>query len=181
GTVSANGAVTAVTFDFGTTAAYGALGSPATATQSPLTSGASNAPVSVTVTGLTCNTLYHFRANANNGVGGTINGSDLTDTTGAGAAKAPAVTTRAATLLTTSSALLSGTVTANGASTTVAFNYGPTAAYGSSINATQSPLSSGSSNAPVSAALSGLTCNTLYHFRVTANNGVGGTVNGSDL
>ncbi len=181
GTVSAHGPTTNVTFDFGTTTGYGALGSPATATQSPLTSGASNAAVSVTLSGLMCNTLYHFRANANNGVGGTINGNDLTFTTGACGAAAPTVTTLAATAITTTTATFNGTVSANGASTTVTFDYGPTVAYGTNAPAAQSPLAASANNASVTFGVIGLTCGTTYHFRANANNGVGGTINGGDL
>jgi hypothetical protein len=78
--VSSNGAATTVNFDYGLTTGYG---SSATAAQSPLPSNASSAAVSAVVTGLTCNTLYHYRVNANNGTGGTINGSDATFTTSA--------------------------------------------------------------------------------------------------
>ncbi|OGU07480.1 MAG: hypothetical protein A2X82_17205, partial [Geobacteraceae bacterium GWC2_55_20] len=61
----------------------------------------------------------------------------------------------------------------------VTFDYGATTGYGSSATATQSPVT-GSTDTSVSAAISGLTCNTLYHFRVNAVNS-GGTTNGSDL
>ena len=71
-------------------------------------------------------------------------------------------------------------MTANGASTTVTFGYGLTAAYGSSVAAVQSPLAGSASGAAVSVAISGLACNTLYHFHVTANNGTGATINGGD-
>ena len=60
------------------------------------------------------------------------------------------------------------------------FEYGTTAAYGSSLAATQSPLGSAASNAAVSVNATGLACGTLYHFRVDANNGVGGTIHGAD-
>ena len=183
GTVSANGAIAAVTFDFGTTTAYGAIGSPAAAAQSPLSSGASGAAVSLTLSGLACNTTYHFRANANNGVGGTINGGDLQFTTGACVQPPPNAITSAASAVAATSATLNGLVSANGASTTVTFDYGPTAAYGGSGSpgtAAQSPLAAGSgSNAPVTFALAGLTCGTTYHFRVNATN-TGGTVHGID-
>lgn len=92
----------------------------------------------------------------------------------------PSATTTAATGLGSTGATLNGTVSSNGNLTTVNFDYGPTVAYGSTVSALQSPLPAGASGAAVSAALTGLTCNTLYHFRVRASNAVG-SVNGSDL
>ena len=92
----------------------------------------------------------------------------------------PTATTNAASSITATGAALNGTVSANGASTTVNFEYGLTTGYGSSQAASQSPLPSNASSASVSAAITSLTCNTLYHFRVNANNGTGGTINGSD-
>ncbi len=172
GTVSANGASTTVNFEYGTTAAYGSL---MAAAQSPLSTN--NAPVSAVVSGLACNTLYHFRVDATNGIGSN-NGSDLTFTTSACPAAAPNVATAAASAIATTGATLNGTVSANGASTTVNFEYGTTAAYGSMMAAAQSPVNT--NGASVSAVVTGLTCNTLYHFRVDATNGVGGN-NGSDM
>jgi Leucine-rich repeat (LRR) protein len=178
GTVSANGASTTVNFGYGLTTAYGAS---VAATQSPLAGSASNAAVSVSITGLTCNTLYHFHVTANNGTGGTIDGGDLTFTTSACPAGSPSATTSAASAITQTSATLNGTATANGASTTVLFGYGLTTAYGASVAAAQSPLAGSASGAAVSASISGLNCGTLYHFHVTANNGTGGTIDGGDL
>ena len=93
---------------------------------------------------------------------------------------APTVTTNAASALTSTDATLNGTVSSNGASTTVTFDYGLTTGYGSSATATGSPLAAGATNTAVSAAVAGLTCNTLYHFRVKGVNSAG-TSNGSDL
>lgn len=183
GLVSANGAATVVKFEYGLTVAYAGAGSPLTAPESPLSSGATNAPVTFPLTGLTCNTTYHYRVTANNGVGATVNGADMSFSTAPCAPVAPVATSAAATAIAATGATLNGTVTSNGAATTVKFEYGLTNAYGglgSPAAAAQSPLSSGASNAPVSLALSGLSCNTTYHFRVTANNGVGSTVNGAD-
>jgi trimeric autotransporter adhesin len=183
GMVSANGAQTTVTFDYGTTAAYGGLGSPLTAVESPLSSGASNAPVSVPLSGLACNTTYHFRANANNGIGGTINAGDLSFTTTA-CPLSPDATTNAANAITATSALLNGTVSANGSATTVTFEYGATTSYGgagSPLVAVESPLAAGAINAPVSTPLTNLSCNSTYHVRVNANNGNGGTIDGNDI
>jgi MSHA biogenesis protein MshQ len=93
---------------------------------------------------------------------------------------APTVTTNAATSLTSIGATLNGTASSNGASTAVTFDYGLTASYGSTITASGSPLASGATNTAVSAAVSGLSPSTTYHFRVNGVNSLG-TTNGSDL
>jgi hypothetical protein len=91
----------------------------------------------------------------------------------------PTVTTNAATSILAYTAMLNGTVNANGNSTTVTFQYGLTTAYGSTVTATQSPVT-GSSATAVSAPLSALSANTLYHFRCVGTNS-SGTTNGSDM
>ena len=91
----------------------------------------------------------------------------------------PTVTTQAATSVDTTSATLNGTVNANGASTTVTFEYGLTTAYGTSVTADQSPVT-GSTSTAVSKTISGLTPNTTYHYRVVGQNSAG-TSNGEDL
>jgi len=97
-----------------------------------------------------------------------------------GANPGPVVVTGAATSLGQTGATLNGTVSSNGATTTVTFNYGMTTGYGSTVTAAQSPLASGAANTPVSAAITGLVCNTLYHFQAVGANGLG-TTNGNDL
>lgn len=94
-------------------------------------------------------------------------------------AGAPVVTTDPATVLTTVGATLNGTVSSNGAATTVTFEYGTTTGYGTTVSAVPSPLAAGASSTPVSAAISGLLPNTLYHYRVKGANSVG-TTNGTD-
>ena len=56
---------------------------------------------------------------------------------------------RAASGITAAAATLNGTVSSNGASTTVTFQYGLTTGYGSTATAAQSPLAAGASGAPV--------------------------------
>jgi uncharacterized protein (TIGR02145 family) len=73
---SINDSVTKVTFEYGLTTSYG---STIAATPGSLT-GSSNTPVSVVVTDLTPNTVYHFRVKAAN-CGGVTYGNDLTFTT----------------------------------------------------------------------------------------------------
>ncbi len=170
GTVNANNDSTAVTFDYGLTTGYG---SNVTADQSPVT-GATDTAVSKAITGLTPNTTYHFRVDATNSAG-TTDGPDQTFTT---SAAAPNATTNTATSITSTGATLNGTVNANNDSTTVTFDYGLDTSYGSSVTADQSPVS-GNTDTAVSKAITGLTPNTTYHFRVDATNS-GGTTDGLD-
>jgi len=97
-----------------------------------------------------------------------------------GAVPGPIVATNAATSVAATGATLNGTVSSNGAITTVTFNYGTTISYGSNAVAAQSPLAFDAVNAPVSAAVTGLVCNTLYHYRVVGASSAG-TNNGNDV
>ena len=74
--VNANYLLTNVIFEYGTTTNYG---NTADALQSPL-SGNGNTSVSVTLTGLTVTTTYHFRVKIDN-ASGIAYGSDMTFTT----------------------------------------------------------------------------------------------------
>jgi alpha-tubulin suppressor-like RCC1 family protein/phosphodiesterase/alkaline phosphatase D-like protein len=87
--------------------------------------------------------------------------------------------TLAASALGDTAVQLNGSVNANGNSTTVAFEYGPTTAYGTTISGTPSPVT-GTSAVPTSAAVGGLLPGTTYHFRVVATNSVG-TIYGEDV
>ena len=171
GTVNANGSSTTVTFEYGLTASYG---STLTATQSPV-GGSANTPVSVPVTGLQPNTLYHFRVVGTN-AGGTVNGNDLTFTT---AAAPPVVVTNPATNIGTTTATLNGTVTAVNSTTSVIFEWGLTPAFGNVAPGVPSPVTGNTATA-VSANIIGLTPNTTYYFRCVGVN-AGGTTNGATL
>jgi MSHA biogenesis protein MshQ len=115
------------------------------------------------------------------GMTGSTNLGTLTEVISVPAcAAAPTVATNAATALTTTGATLNGTVSSNGASTIVTFDYGLTVSYGSTATAATSPLPATASNTAVSAAVTGLTCGSTYHFRVKGVNSLG-TSNGSDL
>jgi hypothetical protein len=85
----------------------------------------------------------------------------------------PTATTGTATSVTATTATLNGTVSANGSSTTVEFEYGTSSgSYTSTATAAQSPVTGDS--VAVSAAVSGLGIGT-YYFRVKATNTVGTT------
>ena len=174
GSVNPNGAATTYHFDYGTSASYG---SSTSATNTG--SGSSAVAVGATLTGLTPGTTYHYRLVATNSAG-TSHGGDVTFTTLASqpAVSSPAVTTGGASQVTSTGALLSGTLDPNGFSTTYHFDFGSTQSYGSSTTT----VDAGAGTNPVSVTAP-VTCpkpGTLYHFRLVATNN-GGTAYGGDI
>ncbi|WP_395740254.1 cadherin-like beta sandwich domain-containing protein [Prosthecobacter sp.] len=91
----------------------------------------------------------------------------------------PVALTQGASSVGGTSATLNGTVVAAYDSLAVSFEYGTTTSYGSQAAGTPTPVTGGTAT-PVSAAISGLTPGTLYHYRVNGTTAAG-TVNGSDL
>jgi phosphodiesterase/alkaline phosphatase D-like protein len=171
GTVNAGDSQTTVTFEYGLTTGYGLT---VTADQSPVT-GTTNMAVNTGIHELLPNTTYHYRVKAQN-TNGTATGADMTFTT---LPQVPTATTNGATAVGTASATLNGTVNANNSSTTVTFQYGTTTGYGTTVTATQSPVS-GAANTAVSRAITGLSNGITYHYRVVATN-AGGTTFGADM
>lgn len=88
----------------------------------------------------------------------------------------PTATTTAASSVTASTVTLNGTVNPNGLTTSAFFQWAPTVAYG---GATSSQSGGGTTALALSAALTGLTSSTTYHYRVVATNGAG-TASGAD-
>ena len=114
---------------------------------------------------------------------GILDGTEVanfSDPLTSGDGNAPTATTEAVSVITSNGAWLNGVVDPQGATTTVSFEYGPTTGYGSSVSATPDTLSASDGTTAVTAALSGLTCNTLYHNRVKALNSTG-TSYGDDV
>ena len=118
---------------------------------------------------------YYVRAYATNKVG-TAYGMAMSFTT---LGQKPSAITQSATYVTTTTATLNGTTNANYLSTVVNFEYGSTTNYGSTITATQSPIT-GNSVTNVSVNINGLIAGIIYHFRVNATNSLG-TSNGNDM
>lgn len=90
----------------------------------------------------------------------------------------PTATTGAAESVTTSSAVVDGTVNPNGADTTYHVDYGTSSAYGLATPESTPPLG-GTDPAAVKVTLSKLTQNTTYHYRLVATNAAG-TIRGGD-
>jgi hypothetical protein len=171
GSVNPNGYATSYHFEYGTTTGYGTL----TSTQSA-GSGLSAAPVNAGASGFSPATLYHYRLVASSS-GGTTNGRDTTFTTSGTSTQAPTVRTLAAGNVTATAMQLSGSVNPNGSATSYSFEYGTTTSYGTPTISQSAGF--GSSETAVSAAVSGLTSGTHYHYRLVATNS-GGTSYGSD-
>ncbi|MEI7953810.1 MAG: cadherin-like beta sandwich domain-containing protein [Verrucomicrobiota bacterium] len=91
----------------------------------------------------------------------------------------PTATSLAATSITGISATLHGNVNANWNATTVSFEYGLDAAYGSPATATPATLTNGTA-AALTANLSALKPGTTYHFRVIAACS-GGVIRSADM
>jgi hypothetical protein len=171
GTVNANGVVSTVTFEYGLTLAYGTTvpGVPATV------SGNTATAVSAALTGLLPGNTYHFRVDGVNS-NGTSYGNDMTFIT---PALAPIIITYAATNTTASSATLNGLANANGVSTTLWFDWGLTAIYGTTVAGTPA-TTTGNISTQFSTNLVGLTNGTTYHYRARGVNSMG-TTNGNDM
>jgi Purple acid Phosphatase, N-terminal domain len=147
---------------YGTTAAYG----QASALNASLVTSHS-----VTLSGLTASTLYHFQAVSVDGSGNQIASTDFTFTTSSGVT------------LPTISAVASSNITSTGATITWTTNtatssqvkYGTTAAYGQASALNSSLVTSHS------VALSGLTASTLYHYQAVSVDGSGNQVASADF
>jgi hypothetical protein len=172
GTINAAGAVVSSFFDYGLTTAYGTTisGTP------PSVTGSTTTPISGPITGLTPLTTYNYRARGVTGGGLIIYGPNMTFTTPP--QPAPTVTTDPASNIGMSTAQLNGTVNANGASTTVSFQWGLTVSYGNNVVAIP-PTVTGNTPTAVMATIGGLTAGLTYHYRCVGVN-IGGTTNGLD-
>jgi hypothetical protein len=168
GTVNPSGRATTWFFDYGTTTGYGNK----TATKDA-GSGTSTENVSAAISGLTAGRTYHYRLTAVSDAG-TSHGSDQTFV----ATAPPGVTTRPVSSIGDNTATFNATVTPNGTSTTVYFEFGTSTSYGS--KSPSKNIGSGGNAQNVGIGVSGLAANTIYHVRVVATNTTG-TNSGSDV
>jgi hypothetical protein len=162
-------------FEYGATTAYGRTAVSTADAGTFCTFGSATLPlcdgtdraVVASVAGLEPATTYHFRVVADNGTGGPQQGADQTFITApAGAAGAVDVTARRATLR--------ATIDPHGSATTYHFNYGLTAAYGSSTPEVGGGAGDGQRS--VTQQISGLQASTTYHVQVVARTDTGSGV-----
>jgi endonuclease I len=130
------------------------------------------------VASLSAGTVYHIRAYATN-IKGTGYGNDVSFTTSCTPA-IPVAYTSNATSVSSTTAILNGKVNPDFSQTAVAFEYGPTISYGTTTDASQSPVAASSALINVSCRLSGLTPSSTYHYRTKAANTIGAAL-GEDM
>lgn len=148
---------------YGLTTSYGATTSPATTTMSH----------SVTLTGLTASTTYHYRILAQDFAGNTATTTDITFVSGA----LPTVTVEPASNITATVARFNAIHVneGNASSTSWGFYYGTTTAYGSTLS-TGGTIAQGS---PFYIEATDLVCNTTYNYQgyVVSPLGTGSSTN----
>jgi hypothetical protein len=130
--------------------------------------------------GLTAATTYCYRTRASNTAGDSSYTSESCATTQqVPVITPPTATTSPATNVTSNSATLNGTVNPNGTASGAFFQWGTTISYGNLTPNDTSP-GSGTTAQPVLANITGLSPNTIYHFRIVASSGPNTTVFGAD-
>ena len=150
-------------FQYGTSTSYGTNAPGGTTTVSEFTGMKWQ-----TISGLTPLETYHYRMVATNALGSCL-GPDVAFI----AAPPPAVVTTASTNITHNSGTLNGTVDDLGIDADVWVEWGPTAAYGTTVDLGTLAAGSGFTNFPV--PLTGLLPSKTYHYRIVAENVTGRT------
>ena len=161
GTINPNGHATQYDFSYGPTTAYGA-----TTALHTVKSGTKAVAITITVTGLTPGTPYHFRLNASNSAGAVLGADRIFTTTGHPPA---AVVTGAAVNVGKTVATPTGIINPEGATTTWVIQYGLTTAYG--LQNFPGTLAGATTPVAVSGLLTGLAPATLFHYRIVAFHG----------
>jgi hypothetical protein len=189
GTIDPEGAAADYYFEYGTGSTYGSRTETVDAG-----SGSGPVAVSAAITGLKPNRTYHYRlVGSRPGAEGVIVGADGSFTTDVAPASVDGLpdgfSPAFVTALGSRSVRIHGTVNPNSppggffASASYSFQYGTTTGYGQSVAAGSCDGFSsicGGDDLGVSAQLLGLSPATTYHFRVVANNNVGGDQYGAD-
>jgi phosphodiesterase/alkaline phosphatase D-like protein len=166
GTVNPHNQTVSYQFIYG--ASSSALNQSTTLTAGP--SGQTDTAVNAALTGLSPSTTYFYRLNVISG-GQTYSGATQSFTTSAAPVQTPVVTTAAASQITSTGALLNGTINPGGSqAVTYSFAYGTSSTQLNSSTA-QTTGPSGTTVAPVSSSVSGLHAATTYFFKLNVTSG----------
>ncbi len=170
GSVNPSGVeVTECHFDYGTTTGYG----QSAACVQTVGAGTNEVAVTANLTNLAPGATYHFRLVASN-ANGTNLGSDVQFST----PPPPVITRATVSNLTGTAADLNAKVNPGGLATTCTFEFGTSTTYGHSSPCKPQP-GAGTSDVQVTAHVTGLSGDTVYHWRVVASNAAG-TTTGAD-
>ena len=171
GAVNPNGDNTVAWFEWGTNSGLSPFNKTPDQT---LGSGSADIPLTFKLTGLTTGTTYYFRVAASNS-SGTAKGTIVSFLTAAPNTP-PSVQTLAATNASITGATLNGSVIPNALATSAWFQWGTDNTF-TNPNVTnetvQQPIGSGTTSVQVNATLSNLLVDTVYYFRVVAQNSAG--------
>jgi len=173
GTIDPGGKASEYHYEYGLENTYGSS-TPEVAAGA----GSAAVPAAGPITGLTPNTTYHYRIVGTNAAGSIV-GEDQTLTT---AAAPPTVdgSPAFASSITPTGARLHATVNPQHSLTSFRIEYGTSTAYGSSTPEGGAEVGEQSTDQAVATTLTGLQPGTLYHYRVSAENGTEGPQLGAD-
>src|SRR5262249_47292814 len=131
------------------------------------------------VSGLSSNTAYYWRVSASNAGGTGPNSNVWAPTTGAAASPAPPPVARsAAGAVSSSAAILNGSVNPNGTAATAWFEWGTSSTLASYSSTTSQSIGSGSTSVATNSSVGSLAASTTYYYRAAGQNS-GGTQRGS--
>jgi hypothetical protein len=159
GYVNPNGLSTKVTFEYDTTTDYA---NTVSASQSPV-SGNDLTDVWADITGLITGKTYHFRVKAENSHW-TAYGSDIEFEYGP-----PSITALEAKNGKSTAVTLNASVNTRGLPTNFTFEFGTSTDYGEQVTPDSNNIT-GNNITDISVNIYGLTCSTIYHFRLKAEN-----------
>jgi hypothetical protein len=169
GTLNPSGLDTHYYFQWGTTDAYGSTTPAPPGTDAG--AGTSAIEAETRLTGLSANTVYHYRMVGDNEPYGATYGQDRTFTT-SGPPRI-AYGPEPVNGITQTQATIHAQITPDQLETTYRFQYGETSSYGAETPAGGEAIGSGSTPVARTAILTNLKVGTTYHYRVLAENDAG--------
>ena len=168
GSVTPNGADTHMVFAYGTSSTLSGAGHT---TNLDVGSGTTPVGISVSLTGLTTGTTYYFQVQGTNSAGSTNGAINSFTTMSAGIL--PVATTGSASSISSTTAVVSGSVNPSGAETHVIFAYGTSSTLSGASQTTSVDVGWGTTDVGINVNLGSLTAGTTYYYQIQATNGAG--------